>query len=806
MPTPGQSQFAGGGTLDTAINLSMGVRVVTTTLATNLSNSEIEQVFLTDATGIPFRSTIVINDERIYCDGRFGDTLQLLTRGAEGTTPASHTAGATVTYYSAPRFGNPAIEDAVMALENALISNTPGFVKGTGTAHQLAVWTAGDTIADSRFFDDGAELRVGDVSVGVGIQIATGGAQLVGIGANGINNRTLLEVDDFSRQIRLSAGDIISISSAYQVAIGDNAALSNNTTLLVDDSAQAYFLNKLSSDGFVKTSGHVGQLVVDTTTYLTGNQTITLSGDVSGSGATAITTTIGAGKVTFAMLATSGWDGDVTLAADSSTKLPTQHAVKTYVDNLITGLRFKQDCRVASTANVNISGPGSSIDGVTLSSGDRVLLKNQSTATQNGAYVFNGSASAMTRATDADAGSELVSATFPIREGTANADTWWTVTNDSVTIGSTSIVFTQTAGAGTYTNGAGLSLTGNSFSISSGGVTNAMLAGSIAYSKLSLTGAILNADLAGSIAASKLVGTDIATLGTVTGGTWNATAISAVYGGTGLTSLAQGDLIYGSATNAFSALVKNTTATRYLSNTGTSNNPAWSQINLANGVTGSLPATNLVGTDIVTLGTVTTGTWDATKIGLAYGGTNADLSGTGGASKVLKQLSAGAAITVAQLGFSELSGAAAVSQQPTTDGCRVYKSSGFAAANGFSVVTFDSERYDNGSLHSTSSNTSRITIVTAGVYAVSAHVTFTGSASGAERQLRLLLNGTTSIARQNLLTGGIGADIEMSVGTVYRFAASDYIEAQVYQDTGGNLTIKATGNTSPEFVAQFLSP
>lgn len=64
-------------------------------------------------------------------------------------------------------------------------------------------------------------------------------------------------------------------------------------------------------------------------------------------------------------------------------------------------------------------------------------------------------------------------------------------------------------------------------------------------------------------------------------------------GGTGLSSLAQGDLIYGSAANTFSALSKNASATRYLSNTGTSNNPAWAQVNLANGVTGNLPVTNL---------------------------------------------------------------------------------------------------------------------------------------------------------------------------------------------------------------------
>jgi hypothetical protein len=64
-------------------------------------------------------------------------------------------------------------------------------------------------------------------------------------------------------------------------------------------------------------------------------------------------------------------------------------------------------------------------------------------------------------------------------------------------------------------------------------------------------------------------------------------------GGTGLSSVVQGDLLYGSAANTLSALAKNTTATRYLANTGTTNNPAWDQVNLANGVTGNLPVANL---------------------------------------------------------------------------------------------------------------------------------------------------------------------------------------------------------------------
>ena len=95
------------------------------------------------------------------------------------------------------------------------------------------------------------------------------------------------------------------------------------------------------------------------------------------------------------------------------------------------------------------------------------------------------------------------------------------------------------------------------------------------------------------IAATYVGQTSITTLGTITTGTWNGTVIGVVYGGTGLNSASQGDLLYGSAANTYSALAKDINATRYLSNTGASNNPAWAQVNLANGVTGNLPVTNL---------------------------------------------------------------------------------------------------------------------------------------------------------------------------------------------------------------------
>ena len=146
---------------------------------------------------------------------------------------------------------------------------------------------------------------------------------------------------------------------------------------------------------------------------------------------------------------------------------------KEYVDAVKVGLDFKDSVRVASTANVTISGPGTAIDGVTLSSGDRVLLKDQSTASQNGIYVFNGAASAMTRATDADADAEVTSGMFVFVEaGTVNADNGFVLTTDgTITVGSTSLAFAQFSGAGQITAGDALTKTGNQLDVNDDNVT-----------------------------------------------------------------------------------------------------------------------------------------------------------------------------------------------------------------------------------------------------------------------------------------------------------------------------------------------
>ena len=146
---------------------------------------------------------------------------------------------------------------------------------------------------------------------------------------------------------------------------------------------------------------------------------------------------------------------------------------KEYVDAVKVGLDFKDSVRVASKANVTVSGPGAAIECVTLSSGDRVLLKDQSTGSQNGIYIFNGAASAMTRATDADADAEVTSGMFVFVEaGTVNADNGFVLSTDgTITVGSTALTFTQFSGAGQIVAGDGMTKSGNQLDVNDDNIT-----------------------------------------------------------------------------------------------------------------------------------------------------------------------------------------------------------------------------------------------------------------------------------------------------------------------------------------------
>jgi hypothetical protein len=230
-------------------------------------------------------------------------------------------------------------------------------------------------------------------------------------------------------------------------------------------------------------------------------------------------------------------------------------ATKAYVDSVANGLDVKASVKLASTANVAgtyNNGAGTitagsngaiSIDGVTPSANDRVLLKNQTDATENGLYlvttVGDGStAYVLTRTPDADAAAEITGGAFVfVEQGTANADNGYVFThNGTPTLGTTDITVEQFSGAGQISAGAALTKTGNQLDVA------------VDDSTLEISSDALQ------IKTTYPGQTSITTLGTIATGTWNATAIGATKGGTGLTSYSTGDIIRASGANTLAAL------------------------------------------------------------------------------------------------------------------------------------------------------------------------------------------------------------------------------------------------------------
>lgn len=147
----------------------------------------------------------------------------------------------------------------------------------------------------------------------------------------------------------------------------------------------------------------------------------------------------------------------------------TDYPIWGQVQALANGTDWKQSVRAATTANGALATAyenGDTLDGVTLATDDRILLKNQTTGSENGFYTVNASG-APTRATDADASVEVTAgfAVF-VSEGTTNGNTKWVLTTDDpITLGTTALVFAQIGAGESTAAGAGLTLTGSTVDV-----------------------------------------------------------------------------------------------------------------------------------------------------------------------------------------------------------------------------------------------------------------------------------------------------------------------------------------------------
>ena len=316
-------------------------------------------------------------------------------------------------------------------------------------------------------------------------------------------------------------------------------------------------------------------IAIDSTVVtLSGSQTLTnksISGstntftNIPNSGLTNSSLTIGTTNIALGgtSLTLAGLTS-VTVTQDPVSAL--QLATKQYVDTVAQGLDAKASCVYGTTNNITLSGLGTQAGGdwaSSLTAGDRILVKNQSSSQFNGIYVA--AAGTWSRSLDMDTWAEVPSSFVFIESGSTLADTGWVTTaNAGGTIDVTPMPWVQFSGAGTYTAGTGLTLTGTQFSLTSPVTTS--LGGTGSTSALTQYGVVYGSTT--SAMATTAAGTSTQVLhGNASGApTFGAVSLTADVsgtlpvgnGGTGITSLTANYIPYGNGSSAFQSSANHT--------------------------------------------------------------------------------------------------------------------------------------------------------------------------------------------------------------------------------------------------------
>lgn len=393
-----------------------------------------------------------------------------------------------------------------------------------------------------------------------------------------------------------STGAVTGTAGNISVTNGDGVAANPTVNLVtVTDSGTGTFL-KLNTDSFGRVTGTTAVTTSDITTLVDSTYVNTSGDTMTGNlnmGGTNIVTGLAA--------PTGGTDA----------------TNKNYVDAFVTGLSWKQAVRAATTVTGTLAtdfADGEVIDGITLATGDRILIKNQSTTSQNGIYIVQATG-APVRSIDMDTAVEFSGATVFVQVGTVNADSGWTQIDEVTTVGTDPVAFVQFTGAGTYTAGTGLSLAGNTFNVNLGAgivelpsdevgidlydaANGALILTTTGSNRVTSTGAKLYLMLDGAGALAQTSSGLKVNASSVTNAMLVNSTVPIDVDGAGTTTMTLGTTF-----NYFGTTNRLTTSAT------------------ANTVTFDIDSAYVGQSSITTLGTVTTGTWNATTVAANHGGT-----------------------------------------------------------------------------------------------------------------------------------------------------------------------------------------
>ncbi len=519
-------------------------------------------------------------------------SFQLVFAASSGNAQLKTTDNFTVNpsnaYFSATRLGG------------SLTTNAQPNVTSVGTLTSLAVTgnvTAGNVYANSGTI--GASLLTGTLTTAAQPNVTSVGT-LTSLGVNGtvtavaFTANTGVFTGNGSGLSAIAGANVTGTVSTSTTAGTVTTAAQPNitsvgtlTSLAVTGNATAG--NVYANSGTIGASLLTGTLTTAAQPNITSVGTLT-SATVTGNVAAGNLTTTGVLSVTGT--GTSSIAGNLDMTSNNITNLAepvnaSDAATKQYVDDVAQGLHTHDSCNAATqttlasisggtvTYNNGSSGVGATltttgsyttIDGVTLSNGMRILVKNEANAAHNGIYDRT-STTVLTRSTDFDTPTEMAGGDFVfVTAGTLYDSTGWVMTDAVTTVGTSNVNWTQFSGAGTYTAGTGLTLTGSQFSVN------------VAQPTITSVGTLTGLAVNGNITAANIT----ANTGVFTGN------------GSGLSQLAGGN-VTGQVGNALVAGTVYTAAQPNITSVGTLTSLS---------VTGNVSAGNVSGTLLT--GTLTT--------------------------------------------------------------------------------------------------------------------------------------------------------------------------------------------------------